>query len=124
MNIYENILSSFHGSQKINKTIIEETRKWYLPTAGDIDREPDDELFGDEIGLIDWLFCWSAAPGCEDALFGGKDCDCCWLFDAKLEAFSVELFCTAAAAAAAASAYLCERKDKKFKYCSIFAFRK
>lgn len=24
-----------------------------LPTAGDIDREPDEELFGDEIGLID-----------------------------------------------------------------------
>lgn len=73
-----------------------------------MDREPDDELFGDDIGLIGWVFCWTPAPGCEDTLFGGNDCwdCCCWLFVAALEAFSDE-FCaaTAAAAAAAASAW-------------------
>lgn len=72
-----------------------------LPTAGDIDREPDEELFGDEIGLIDcWLFCGNdcaPGPGCADTLFGG----CCggnWLLAAKFEVFSVELFWAAAAA--------------------------
>lgn len=41
-----------------------------LPTAGDIERDPDDELFGEEIGLIDWLF-----GGCDCA--PGPDCCCC-----------------------------------------------
>lgn len=74
-----------------------------------MDREPDDELFGDDIGLIGWLFCWTPAPGCEDTLFGGNDC--CWLFVAMLEAFSVEFCAAAAAAAAAASA--CKNDKRK-----------
>lgn len=74
-------------------------KSFNLPTAGDIDREPDDELFGDEIGLIGCCCCvgidW--APGCE-ALFVGSGCVGCWLDTARLEVFSLELFWAAAAA--------------------------
>lgn len=73
-----------------------------LPTAGDIDREPDEELFGDEIGLIDcWLFCGNGCapgPGCDDTLFGGGCWEGGWLLAAKFAAFSSALFWAAAAA--------------------------
>lgn len=51
------------------------------PTAGDIDREPDDELFGEDMGLIGCCCCADidcvpgGSPVCE-ALFDGGSCDC------------------------------------------------
>lgn len=73
-----------------------------LPTAGDIERDPDDELFGEEIGLIDccWLFCGNdcaPGPGCEETLFDGCWAGC-WILAAKLAEFSIALFWAAAAA--------------------------
>lgn len=74
---------------------------WHSPTAGDIDREPDEELFGDDMGLIGCCVgndCWfPGKPVCDTLFADGGGC-CCWFVIAILEEFSLELFWAAAAA--------------------------